>query len=78
MCLIANPNLTPDTVGAYELIALDGTDTEFAVTAGENGTIWFIVSTDAGYEASTTLHFGTITVVLVSRWRNPMLIEYSS
>jgi hypothetical protein len=28
MSLIANPNLTPDTVGAYELIALDSTDTD--------------------------------------------------
>ena len=41
MSLITNPNLTPDTVSAYELIALDSTDTEFADTANENGTIWF-------------------------------------
>jgi hypothetical protein len=32
MSLIANPNLTPDTVGAYELIALDSTDTDQSKT----------------------------------------------
>ncbi|UCC53568.1 MAG: hypothetical protein JSV68_06265, partial [Anaerolineaceae bacterium] len=64
---LANPNLTADTVGQYELMTVDSTGQEFEVTADEDGVIWFIVGTDSGFEGLTTLYYDAITVVLAAK-----------
>ena len=64
---MGNPNLTPDTAGAYELMTVDSINQAFEVTANENGTLWFIVGTDSGFEGLTTLYYDTITVVLAPK-----------
>jgi hypothetical protein len=64
---MANPNLTPDTVGQYELMTVDSAGREFEVTADETGTIWYIVGSDSGFEGLTTLYHDTISVILVPK-----------
>jgi heat shock protein HslJ len=64
---MANPNLTPDTVGQYELMTVDSNGREFEVTADDNGIVWFIVGTDSGFEGLTTLYYDAITVVLAQK-----------
>jgi heat shock protein HslJ len=61
---MANPNLTPDTAGSYELMEQNSGGREFEVTADEDGVLWFIVGTDSGFEGMTTLYYDAITVVL--------------
>jgi heat shock protein HslJ len=61
---LANPNLTPETAGAYELMEQNSSGRDFEVTADENGVVWFIVGTDSGFEGLTTLYYDTISVVL--------------
>jgi heat shock protein HslJ len=61
---MANSNLAPETVGSYELMERNSSGLEFEVTAGDDGTLWFIVGTDSGFEGLTTLYYDTITVVL--------------
>jgi len=61
---MANPNLTPETAGSYELMEQNSSDRDFEVTADKDGVVWFIVGTDSGFEGLTTLYYDTITVVL--------------
>jgi heat shock protein HslJ len=61
---LANPNVSPETSGAYERMEQNSSGREFEVTADENGVVWFIVGTDSGFEGLTTLYYDTITVVL--------------
>ena len=61
---MANPNLTPESAGSYELMEQNSVGREFEVTADEAGTLWFIVGTDSGFEGLTTLYYDTISVVL--------------
>jgi len=61
---MANPNLTPESVGTYELMAQNSASREFVVTADKDGGLWFIVGTDSGFEGLSTLYYDTITVVL--------------
>ncbi len=61
---MANPNLTPDSAGAYELMEQNSAGREFEVTADEDGVLWLIAGTDSGFEGLTTLYYDTITVVL--------------
>jgi len=61
---MANPNLTPETAGSYELMEQNSGGREFEVTADEDGVLWFIVGTDSGFEGLTALYYDTITVVL--------------
>jgi hypothetical protein len=64
---MANPNLTPDTAGQYELMSVDSTGRDFEVTADENGVIWFIVGTDSGFEGLTSLYYDAVTIILVPK-----------
>jgi heat shock protein HslJ len=64
---MANPNLTPDTVGQYELMTVDSAGREFEVTADETGAIWFIVGTDSGFEGLTTLYYDAISITLAPK-----------
>ena len=64
---MANPNLTPDTVGQYELMTVDSAGREFEVTADETGAIWFIVGTDSGFEGLTTLYYDAISIILAPK-----------
>jgi heat shock protein HslJ len=61
---MANPNLTPETAGSYELMEQSSVGRDFEVTADEDGIVWFIVGTDSGFEGLTALYYDTITVVL--------------
>jgi heat shock protein HslJ len=61
---MANPNLTPETAGSYELMEQNSVGREFEATADEDGTLWFIAGTDSGFEGLTTVYYDTITVVL--------------
>jgi heat shock protein HslJ len=61
---MANPNLTPASVGSYELMEQNSGGRDFEVTAGEDGVLWFIAGTDSGFEGLTALYYDTITVVL--------------
>jgi len=61
---LANPNLTPETAGAYERMEQNSSGRDFEVTADENGVVWFIVGTDSGFEGLTTLYYDTLSVVL--------------
>jgi heat shock protein HslJ len=61
---MANPNLTPDSAGSYELMEQNSGGREFEVMADQDGVLWFIVGTDSGFEGLTTLYYDTITVVL--------------
>ena len=61
---LANPNITPDTAGAYELMEQNSVGRDFDVSADSNGVVWFIVGTDSGFEGLTTLYYDTISVVL--------------
>ena len=61
---MANPNLTPETVGTYERMEQNSSGRDFEVTADGNGVIWLIVGTDSGFEGLTTLYYDTISVVL--------------
>jgi heat shock protein HslJ len=61
---MANPNLAPETAGAYELMEQNSIGRDFEVTADENGAVWFIVGTDSGFEGLTTLYYDAISVVL--------------
>ena len=61
---LANPNITPETARAYELMEQNSSGRDFEVTADANGVVWFIVGTDSGFEGLTTLYYGTISVVM--------------
>ena len=61
---MANPNLTPETAGSYELMEQNSVGREFEVSADEDGVLWFIVGTDSGFEGLTTLYYDAITVVV--------------
>jgi heat shock protein HslJ len=61
---MANPNLTPDTAGSYELMEQNSVGREFEVTADEDGVVWFIAGTDSGFEGLTSVYYDEITVVL--------------
>jgi heat shock protein HslJ len=61
---LANPNITPETAVAYELMEQNSVGRDFEVTADGNGVVWFIVGTDSGFEGLTTLYYDTISVVL--------------
>ena len=61
---MANPNITPDTAGAYELMEQNSVGRDFEVTADANGVVWFIMGTDSGFEGLTTLYYDTISVAL--------------
>jgi hypothetical protein len=58
---LANPNIAPETAGAYELMGQNSSGRDFEVTADENGVVWFIVGTDSGFEGLTTLYYDTIS-----------------
>ena len=61
---MANPNLTAESAGSYELMEQNSVGREFEVTADEDGVLWFIVGTDSGFEGLSTIYYDTITVVL--------------
>ena len=61
---MANPNLTPDSAGSYELMEQNSGGRAFEVTADDDGVLWFIAGTDSGFEGLTTIYYDTITVVL--------------
>jgi len=61
---MANPNLSSETAGTYELMEQNSVGRNFEVTADENGVLWFIVGTDSGFEGLTTLYYDKITVLL--------------
>jgi heat shock protein HslJ len=61
---MANTNLTPETVGSYELMERNSSGRDFEVTADEDGVVWFIAGTDSGFEGLTSLYYDTITIVL--------------
>ena len=61
---MANPNLSRNSAGQFELMTLDSVGKTFEVSADESGTVWFIAGTDSGFEGLTTLYYDTITVVL--------------
>jgi heat shock protein HslJ len=64
---MANPNLTPASAGNYELMEQHSSGRNFEVTADENGSVWFIVGTDSGFEGLTTLYYDTISVILTPK-----------
>ena len=64
---MANPNLTADTAGQYELMTVDSAGREFEVAADETGAIWFIVGTDSGFEGLTSLYYDAISVILAPK-----------
>jgi heat shock protein HslJ len=61
---LANPNVSPETSGAYERMEQNSGGRDFEVTADENGHVWFIVGTDSGFEGLTTLYYDRVTAVL--------------
>jgi heat shock protein HslJ len=61
---MANTNITPESVGSYELMERNSSGREFEVTADDDGVLWFIAGTDSGFEGLTTLYYDTITVIL--------------
>ena len=61
---MANPNISSETAGTYELMEQNSVGRNFEVTADENGVLWFIVGTDSGFEGLTTLYYDKITVLL--------------
>ena len=64
---IANPNLTAENAGQFELMTVDSAGREFEVTADETGAIWFIVGTDSGFEGLTTLYYDAISIILAPK-----------
>jgi len=64
---MANPNLTPETAGSYELMEQNSVGREFELTADQDGVLWFIAGTDSGFEGLTTLYYDTITIVLTAK-----------
>lgn len=64
---MANPNLTADTAGQYELMTVDSAGREFEVAADETGAIWFIFGTDSGFEGLTSLYYDAISVILAPK-----------
>jgi hypothetical protein len=61
---MANPNLTPETAGAYECMEQSSSGRAYEVTADEDGVVWFIVGTDSGFEGKTSVYYDSISVVL--------------
>jgi heat shock protein HslJ len=64
---MANPNLTADSAGQYELMSVDSAGRAFEVKSDENGIIWFIVGTDSGFEGLTSLYYDAISVILAPK-----------
>jgi hypothetical protein len=62
---LANPNITPETAGAYQLMEQNSSGRDFEVTADGNGAIWFIMGTGSGFEGLTTC----ITTLFLSCWK---------
>lgn len=57
---IANPNIDSETTdGSYELMELSSEGRDFQVMTDENGSLWFIVGTDSGFEGLTTIYYST-------------------
>ena len=62
---ITNPNIDPETTdGSYELMELSSEGRDFQVTTDENGSLWFIVGTDSGFEGLTTIYYSTTSIAL--------------
>ena len=61
---LPNPNINPETAGAYALMEQTSSRRDFEVAAGEDGVVWFIVGTGSGFEGLTTLYYDTSSVVL--------------
>ena len=61
---IAHPALEADSGGEYKIKTLDETGQYFEAVTDGNGTLWFIVGTDSGFEGLTTLYYSQISFSL--------------
>ena len=61
---IAHPDLEGVSLLKYQIKSLDSEDRNFEVTANDDGTLWFIVGTDSGFESITAIYYDRITIIL--------------
>jgi hypothetical protein len=61
---IAHPELGESAAGEYKIKSLDNEKHVFQATSNVNGSLWFIVGTDSGFEGLTALHYSRISIVL--------------
>jgi len=61
---IAHPELGESVEGEYKVKSLDNEGRDFQATTDENGSLWFIVGTDSGFEGLTALYYSEISMPL--------------
>lgn len=61
---IAHPELEGDSLLKYKIKSLDSEDRNFEVITNDDGTLWFIVGTDSGFESITAIYYDRITIIL--------------
>ncbi|NIM94782.1 MAG: hypothetical protein GTO18_13870 [Anaerolineales bacterium] len=59
---IAHSDVVEEEIGQYKIKPLDNDDRPFIVTTGEEGTLWFIVGTDSGFEGLTAVYYDKIRI----------------
>jgi hypothetical protein len=67
---VAHPDLEEDSTDVYTIKLLSSPGRRFEVATDNNGSVWFIVGTDSGFEGLTALYYSRITVSLNEVVRN--------
>jgi hypothetical protein len=64
---LANPNIDMDTFTGKEfaIMTLDNQERIFEARSDSEGTMWFIVGTDSGFEGPTTVYYDKISIEVV-------------
>jgi uncharacterized protein (TIGR02145 family) len=55
-----------DTTTVYTLKTNNNISHPFTITTDDNGTVWIIIGTDSGFEATTSLYYNQINIVFTS------------
>ena len=61
---VAHPELAESAEGGYKIKSMDNEERAFHATTDANGSLWFIVGTDSGFEGLTALYYSRISIVL--------------
>jgi hypothetical protein len=61
---IAHPELTGVTPLEYKIKSLDNGGRLFEATTNDDGTLWFIIGTDSGFESITAIYYDRINIIL--------------
>jgi hypothetical protein len=61
---VAHPELGESAAGEYKIKSLDNEGHAFRVDTDADGSLWFVVGTDSGFEGLTALYYSRISIVL--------------